>query len=101
MHVTCEAAVIAKTEALAENFARVSHKKFKLEIFYLTYFFKLHDPEAVEEEVGKAEVVKVKPPREDKFGALYEHSKYSIHTGVNINHLRFIDLIQQSNNNVI
>ena len=101
MHETCEAAVIAKTEALAENFARVSHKKFKFEIFYLTYFFKLHDPEAVEEEVGKAEVVKVKPPREDKFGALYEHSKYSIHTGVNINHLRFLDLIQQSNNNVI
>ncbi|XP_023324506.1 zinc finger protein 37 [Eurytemora carolleeae] len=63
MHETCEAAVIAKTEALAENFAR------------------LHDPEAVEEEVGKVEVVKVKPPREDKFGALYEHNKYSIHTG--------------------
>jgi len=36
----------------------------------------------VEEEVGKVEVVKVKPPREDKFGALYEHNKYSIHTGV-------------------
>ena len=30
MHETCEAAVIAKTEALAENFARVSHKKIQI-----------------------------------------------------------------------
>jgi len=71
MHETCEAAVIAKTEALAENFAR------------------MHDSEATPNtDEDKADVLAKQKPavqREEKFNpALYEQNKY-LHTDLATN----------------